>query len=133
MRQLPNRLSSTTLTVSKTMLALLVAAAVAPATAAIHSVVPGTALATPCAAITRAVAGDIIEIAGAHTYSGDVCTVAASNLTIRGVNGRPRIDAAGKNAAGKATWVIAGNNVVIENVEMLGAKVPDAKWRGATP
>ena len=126
MRQLPNRLSSTTLTVSKTMLALLVAAAVAPATAAIHSVVPGTALATPCAAITRAVAGDIIEIAGAHTYSGDVCTVAASNLTIRGVNGRPRIDAAGKNAAGKATWVIAGNNVVIENVEMLGAKVPDA-------
>ena len=114
-----------TVPVTNTLLALLVAAAVAPASAATLSVAPGTALAKPCAAITRAVAGDVIEIAGGYTYSGDACTVAASNLTIRGVNGRPRIDAAGASAAGKGTWVVAGNNVVIENVEMLGAKVAD--------
>ena len=109
----------------KRVLALLAAAALAPAGAATLSVGPGLLYATPCAAIARAVAGDVIDIAGANTYTGDVCTVAASNITIRGVNGRPRIDAAGRNAAGKGTWVITGSNVVVENVEMLGAKVPD--------
>ncbi|KQQ86907.1 hypothetical protein ASF77_19010 [Massilia sp. Leaf139] len=61
----------------------------------------------------------------AATYSGDVCTIYASNLTIRGVNGRPKIDAAGKSAQGKAIWVVAGNNINISNVEMYGAKVAD--------
>jgi hypothetical protein len=125
MRPMMNAVSHSTATLAKSTLALLVTAALAPASAATLSVAPGTALATPCAAIARAVAGDVIEIAGGVTYSGDVCTVYASNITIRGVNGRPRIDAAGRNAAGKATWVIAGGNVVVENVEMLGAKVPD--------
>ena len=125
MRTMKNSAVFATATITKTALTLIVAAAIAPAGAATLSVAPGTALATPCAAIARAVAGDVIEIAGGHTYSGDVCTVYASNLTLRGVNGRPRIDAAGRNAAGKATWVIAGNSVVVDNVEMLGAKVPD--------
>ncbi|MES2901904.1 MAG: Ig-like domain-containing protein [Pseudomonadota bacterium] len=105
--------------------ALALFAAAGAASAATLTVGPGMAFATPCAAITRAAAGDVVEITGGTTYSGDVCTVAASNLTIRGVNGRPRIDAAGMNAAGKGTWVITGNSVVVENVEMLGAKVPD--------
>ncbi|HEX9172867.1 MAG TPA: Ig-like domain-containing protein [Telluria sp.] len=109
----------------QTTAALILAAAFGSASAATLTVGPGKTYATPCAAITRAAAGDLIEITGGTTYSGDVCTVTASNLTIRGVNGRPRIDAAGKNAGGKATWVIAGNSVVIENVEMLGARVPD--------
>ena len=106
-------------------LALLLATALAPAGAATLCVGPGQPYATPCAAIARAVGGDVVEIAGANTYSGNVCTVAASHLTIRGVNGRPRIDAARRNAAGKGTWVITGSNVVIEKVEMLGAKAPD--------
>ncbi|VXC21947.1 hypothetical protein [Massilia sp. 9I] len=97
----------------------------ASASAATLSVGPGKTYATPCRAIAVAKAGDLIEIAGNVTYSGDVCTIYASNLTIRGVNGRPRIDAAGKNAQGKGTWVVAGNDVVVENVEMYGAKVPD--------
>ncbi len=54
-----------------------------------------------------------------------MCGIYAHNLTIRGINGRPKIDAGGKNAMGKATWVVVGNNMTIENVEMLGAKVPD--------
>src|SRR4051812_20893380 len=83
---------------NKTAIAVLLASAFGSATAATLTVGPGKTYAAPCAAIVRAAAGDIIEITGGTTYSGDVCTVAASNLTIRGVNGRPRIDAAGANA-----------------------------------
>lgn len=86
---------------------------------------PGKTYDTPCRAFAVARAGDLVEIAGNVTYNGDVCTIYPSKLTIRGVNGRPRIDAAGKNAQGKAIWVIAGNDIVVENVEMYGAKVPD--------
>lgn len=96
----------------------------AAATAATLSVGPGKTYAMPCAALTIAASGDVIEIDGA-TYSGDVCAIYASNLTIRGVNGRPKIDAAGRYAMGKGTWVVVGNGTVIENVEMFGAKVPD--------
>ncbi len=96
-----------------------------PASAATLAVGPGKTYATPCRAIAAAKTGDLILIEGNNTYRGDVCGIYASNLTIRGVNGRPKIDAAGKNSMGKGTWVVIGNNVVIENVEMLGAKVAD--------
>lgn len=96
----------------------------AQASAATLSVGPGMTYATPCRAFAAAATGDIINISAA-TYSGDVCGIYAHNLIIRGVNGRPKIDAAGRNAMGKATWVVVGNNITIENVEMLGAKVPD--------
>ncbi len=105
--------------------ALLLCCTALPAAAATLSVGPGKTYALPCQAFARAVAGDVVEITGGATYSGDVCAIAANNLTIRGVNGRPRIDAAGKNAYGKATWVVVGSNMTIDNVEMLGAKVPD--------
>jgi len=98
---------------------------VLPVSAAILQVGPGKTYATPCRAFDAAKDGDTIAIVGNFTYSGDVCAIYPSRLTIRGVNGRPKIDAAGKNALGKGTWVVAGNNIVIENVEMYGAKVPD--------
>ncbi|MFN3791246.1 hypothetical protein [Massilia sp.] len=109
----------------RTSFALLSLGIAASASAATLSVGPGKTYARPCQAIAVAKTGDIIEITGNTTYSGDVCGIYASNLTIRGVNGRPKIDAAGKNAMGKGIWVVAGNNVVVENVEMFGAKVPD--------
>ena len=92
--------------------------------AATLNVGAGMPYATPCKAIAAAASGDLIQIYAA-TYSGDVCGIYASNLTIRGVYGRPKIDAAGKNAMGKAIWVVVGNNVTIDNVEMFGAKVAD--------
>jgi hypothetical protein len=95
------------------------------ASAATLSVGPGKTYAAPCAAFAAAADGDIIEIQGNNTYSGDVCGIARNSLTIRGVNGRPKIDAAGKNAMGKGTWVVSGNNVTVDNVEMYGAKVVD--------
>jgi hypothetical protein len=96
----------------------------AHAAAATLSVGPGQPYASPCRAFAAAANGDLIQIY-AGTYSGDVCGIYASNLIIRGVNGRPKIDAAGRNAMGKATWVVIGNNITIDNVEMLGSKVPD--------
>ena len=100
-------------------------AAVGGASAATLSVGPGKTYAAPCAAFAKAKAGDVVEIDGTKTYSGDVCAINVNDLTIRGVNGRPKINAAGKNAQGKGTWVVKGNDVTIENVEMYGAKVPD--------
>lgn len=81
--------------------------------------------AMPCAGISAAQSGDIIEIDAAGKYTGEVCAIRASRLTIRGVKGRPHIDPGGKNAQGKGIWVISGNDTVIENIEMSGASVPD--------
>jgi hypothetical protein len=103
-----------------------------PAVAATRQVGPGKPYAKPCAAFAAAQAGDTIEIdaAGNSSYAGDVCAIGASNLTIRGVNGRAHIAAAGRNAQGKATWVVQGSNIVIENVELSGAAVPDLNGAG---
>ena len=104
---------------------LIAGAAIAvPASAATLTVGPGKTYATPCQAFAASKAGDVIEIQ-ARTYSGDVCAIYKSKLTIRGVNGRPVIDAAGRNALGKGTWVVVGSDIVIDNVEMLGSRVPD--------
>lgn len=103
---------------------LTLAGAAASASAATLKVGAGQAYATPCKAFAAAADGDTIEI-NAATYSGDVCGIYRHNLKIMGVNGRPKIDAAGKNSMGKAIWVVVGNNIYIDNVEMYGAKVPD--------
>jgi hypothetical protein len=97
----------------------------ASAQAATLSVGPGKVFTTPCQAFGAAGDGDTIEIDAADTYSGDVCGIYPSNLTIRGVNGRPKIDAAGRYSMGKGTWVVEGNSTTVENVEMFGAAVPD--------
>lgn len=104
---------------------LMSLAAVGTASAATLSVGSGKTYAAPCAAFAKAKAGDVVEINGTQTYSGDVCAISVNDLTIRGVNGRPKINAAGKNAQGKGIWVVKSNNVRVENVEMYGAKVPD--------
>jgi len=105
--------------------ALLALTFSAVASAATLSVGPGKTFSTPCRAFAAAANGDVIEIDASGTYSGDVCGIYPSNLTIRGVNGRPKIDANGANSMGKGTWVVSGTGTVIENVEMYGAKVAD--------
>ena len=106
-------------------LASVLLAAVGQAGAATLSVGPGKTYVAPCAAFAAARDGDTIEIVGDWTYSGDVCAIARSNLIIRGVQGRPIIDAAGRDFGGKGIWVVTGNNITVENVEMLNAKVRD--------
>ena len=85
---------------------------------------PNTLYPTPCKAFAAAKDGDLVNIEPG-TYRGDVCAITKNNLTIRGIGGRPQIDASGKNALGKAIWVVRGSNITIENIEMYGAAVPD--------
>jgi len=91
---------------------------------------PGQALATPCAAVAAAHDNDVIEIDAAGDYSGDVCSIGENGLTLRGVNGRAKIDAQGKNAGGKGTWVVTGDDTTVENLEFSGATVPDQNGAG---
>jgi hypothetical protein len=67
--------------------------------------------------------GALVEI-DAGVYEGDVAVWLQSGLTLRGLGGRAQIKAAGKAAEGKAVWVIKGNLVEIDNVELSGARVP---------
>ena len=78
------------------------------------------------AAIGAARAGDIIEIDASEVYRGDVCGWKTDNLTLRGVGGRAKLDANGRNSKGKGIWVIGGkNNVVRLNDNAL--QFPNAK------
>jgi MYXO-CTERM domain-containing protein len=108
----------------------LVALTAVPAGATTLTVGPGKMYAAPCAAIAAAADGDTIEIDAAGSYAGDVCAVPKNRLTLRGVGGRPRIDAAGRNHGGKGIWVISGNDTTVENIEFSGATVPDKNGAG---
>jgi len=73
--------------------------------------------------------GDTIEIA-AGDYIGDTAVWTQTKLEIRGVNGRPRLIAAGQAVEGKGIWVIRGGDIVVENIEFTGARVPDRNGAG---
>ncbi len=84
---------------------------------------PGAPFALPSEAAAAAPDGAVVEIA-AGTYR-DLAFWPQSRLTIRGTGGTPVIDGGGDGIRGKAVWVIAGQDVTIENVEITGAAVPD--------
>lgn len=88
-----------------------------------RNVGPGQTFATPCAAVAAASAGDVIEIA-AGTYT-DSCAITLAGLTLRGMNGRPKIDLSGTDhpAQYKGIYVIAADDVTIENLELSGAHI----------
>lgn len=96
----------------------------------VRRVGPGQKYETPCAAFQAVSDTDIIEIDAGGTYSGDVCAITRNRLTIRGMNGRPKIQAGGKSAEGKAIWVIKGANTTIENIEFTGAAVESRNGAG---
>lgn len=102
---------------------------VADSTTNVTRVGPTRSYKTPCAAIAAAHANDVIEI-DAATYSADVCVISIPGLTLRGVGGRPKLDAAGYSAEGKAIWVIRNANTTIENIEFANATVPDNNGAG---
>ena len=91
---------------------------------------PGKTYAGPCAAVAAAHDNDVIEIDAAGDYGGDVCQIPKNGLTLRGVGGRAKIDAHGKNANGKAIWVISGHDTTVEDIELSGATVPDQNGAG---
>ncbi len=84
---------------------------------------------TISAAANLAKDGDTIEIA-AGDYLGDTAIWTQTKLKIRGIEGRPRLIAAGQAAEGKGIWVIRGGDIVIENIEFIGARVPHRNGAG---
>lgn len=91
--------------------------------AATLSVGSGKTYATPCAAIAAAQSGDVVQVSPG-TYT-DSCEINVDNLTLRGVGGRPKIDLSGTThpADYKGIYVVNGNNVTIENLELTGAHI----------
>lgn len=79
---------------------------------------------TPSAAAAAAKDGDTIEIASGD-YHGDVAIWSANRLHIVGADPRPKIFADGKEVQGKGTWIVRGDNVSIENVDLSGSHVAD--------
>lgn len=90
---------------------------------------PGKKYATPSAAAAAARAGDVVRIA-AGDYRADVATWTVDNLTICGTGGRARLFADGRNAGGKAIWVVSGADITIDSVEFHDATVPDENGAG---
>ena len=92
---------------------------------------PGRKYARPSEAIGAAKDGDVVEIDSAGSYGGDVSTIRANRLTIRGVGaGRVKLPAEGHHAGGKAIWVAAGDEITVENIEFSGCRVPDRNGAG---
>ncbi len=92
---------------------------------------PGKPFAKPSQAIAAAKDGDVVEINSNGRYDADVAVIRAKDLTLRGVGpGRPRIDAKGKDAAGKGIRVQSAPNLTVENVELIGARCADRNGAG---
>jgi hypothetical protein len=83
----------------------------------------------PSQALSAAQNGDTVEI-DAGTYTGDVCIWKKNNLMVRGVGGYAHLAAGGKNAGGKAIWVVQGNDDIIEDIEFSDCTVTDQNGAG---
>lgn len=105
---------------------VLLGLAVTPATAATLAVTPEQGLVD---ALRRAADGDVIELAPGD-YRGQVGVIEQRRLTLRGVGGRAVLHAAGRHAEGKATLVVRHGDVLIENIEFRGSRVPDRNGAG---
>jgi len=90
---------------------------------------PGRAYQTVASAADAAQDGDVVEI-DAGLYSQDVTAWYQDNLTLRGVGGYAHLRADGADSQGKAIWVIAGNDTVVENIEFSEISVPDENGAG---
>ncbi|MCC6722302.1 MAG: T9SS type A sorting domain-containing protein [Bacteroidia bacterium] len=73
--------------------------------------------------------GDTVDI-DSGLYTMDVAKWTATDLLLRGINGRARLDAQGKSYGDKAIWVIAGKNTKVENIEFFNCRVPDHNGAG---
>lgn len=90
---------------------------------------PGKPLQLPSEAAVIARDGDVVRIA-AGEYRGDVATWAANGISLCGVGGRAKLFADGRSAQGKAIWVIAGADVVVDGIDFHDARVQDRNGAG---
>lgn len=101
----------------------------ASAHADILRVGPGETFTRIADAAKAAKDGDIVEILPGE-YRGDVATWRQKKLLIRGIGERPVLIADGKIAQGKAIWVIAHGDILIDNIEFRGARAADHNGAG---
>lgn len=77
--------------------------------------------------------GDTILIEAALYADHPQVSFAQSGLLIKGINGRPRLEAGNKlatNSNGKAILVLSGSDCIVENIEFANAAVPDHNGAG---
>ncbi len=75
--------------------------------------------------------GDTIFIdGGMYTGSDALAVWSQDNLFIQGVNGKPHLEANGQYIWGKGIWVLAGDDITVDNIEFSGATVPDQNGAG---
>jgi hypothetical protein len=80
-------------------------------------------------ALRLAADGDTIEVLPGE-YRGDVAVITQRQLTIRGIGQRPVFSADGRDAEGKAIWVVRDGDIRVENLEFRGARVADGNGAG---
>lgn len=90
---------------------------------------PGEAIGRIADAAKLAKDGDTVEIMSGE-YRGDVAVWKQKFLTIRGIGKRPVLIADGKSAEGKAIWVIRNGEILVENIEFHGSRVPAGDGAG---
>jgi hypothetical protein len=73
--------------------------------------------------------GDTVEVAPGE-YRRDVAVWSQRDLVIRGVGRRPSLIANGASADAKATFIVRGDRVRIENLGFFGARVPHRNGAG---
>ncbi|MDB5047545.1 MAG: hypothetical protein JWO30_616 [Fibrobacteres bacterium] len=110
-------------------LLLGLAACASLSSARVLEVGPGKAYTLPSQAALAAKDGDTVAFSPV-VFTGDAATWSASNLVLRGTAAYAHLKAQGVNAGGKGTWVIKGNNTVLENLEFSEASVPDQNGAG---
>ena len=112
----PFKLTTSFLVVVVTILVSVPVNAPAEEAGPVH-IVGGEYYQTPSQAFQNAKDGDRIEVRDG-TYN-DVGVLKASNVTVVGVGGRPKIDGKGKISDGRGIWVIYGNNTTLDNFEIV--------------
>jgi hypothetical protein len=121
--------------VRRGLLAVLVACALGTAHGApavqgqrVIQVMPGTPVPTLAAAARIARDGDVIEVAPGE-YRRDTAVWTQKDLVIRAASGRVRLIADGASAEDKGIFVVRGR-VTVENIDFVGARVPDGNGAG---
>jgi hypothetical protein len=90
---------------------------------------PGLALARIADALQLAADGDTVEVLPG-TYRGDVAVIQQRRLRIVGLGERPLLLADGRDAEGKAIWVVRNGDIEIENIAFRGARVSAGNGAG---
>ncbi len=96
------------------------------ARAATLEVGPGKPFSAPSQAIGQAQDGDTVEIAAGEYF--DCAVIHANRVTVAGLGAGATLT--DKPCQGKALLVVAGNDVVIRNMTLTRARVPDENGAG---